>query len=168
MTDSGRTWTFVNSDLGRLLLGFALTAVVGGFLTQCFQDRSWRKQREFEVTRETAQWERDKRFEMLRRKLDDGQQSLEEISDMMSTRLLRMRRIFAALRQNRVREADAEWPAYRDITDKWNVKLGIYQNKLRRLVSDSVARRFNNYETDNTAIRDPKAFKVGSSWQGRN
>jgi len=133
----------INSDLAKLLLGFGVTAFVGQCVAYRYQDRSWAKQQEFDIRR---------------RKLNDGQKSLEEISDLMSTRLFRMRRLLALLRGNDLGQVDAEWPSYVEITERRNAKLGIYQNKVRRLVTDSMGTLLNNHETDNTAIQDPKSI----------
>ena len=136
-------WKVVNSELARLLLGFGLTAWVGQCVAYSYQDRSWTKEQEFDIRR---------------RKLDDGQKSLEEISDLMSTRLFRMRRLLALLRGDDLAQVNAEWPSYVEITERWNAKLAIYQNKVRRLVTDSMGTLLNNYETDNTAIQYPRSI----------
>jgi len=69
-----------------------------------------------------------------------------------------MRRLLALLRGNDLGQVDAEWPSYVEITERRNAKLGIYQNKVRRLVTDSMGTLLNNHETDNTAIQDPKSI----------
>src|SRR5690349_18217009 len=53
-------WTFINTDLGRLLVGFVLTSVIGGALLAAYQQNNWEKQQELQFQLQQRQWMRDK------------------------------------------------------------------------------------------------------------
>lgn len=141
-------WKFLNTQVGLLLLGFVLTAVVGGLLTELFHRKAWEREIAFEVKRQNLEWERDKRFEILRRKLDEGYKSLEEISDLINLRFFRLHRVFENIVSKDLASAEKNWREYMKAVEEWNVKLIINQNKLNRLVGKGSAQEFNNYETD--------------------
>ncbi|HEY2323838.1 MAG TPA: hypothetical protein VGJ82_13355 [Thermoanaerobaculia bacterium] len=153
-----RLWAFVETDTGRLLLGFVLTTVVGGALITFYQQQNWEKQQQLEVTRETMQWQRDRRFEMLRRRLDNGEKALEQIADVMDTRSYRLRNVFAAVvGEDHSRIAPA-WRDYMASVDTWNATIASNRSRLARLVSPEAANELNNYETDNNDIANPKSI----------
>lgn len=137
---------FLSTQVGLLLLGFALTTVVGGALGYWFNLLASERSAKAEACRQQLQWERDKDFEILRRTLDDGERSLEAISDLINLRVFRMRRV----RENPT--SAAAWKDYLSTVEQWNVKLIINQNELARLVDSDVAREFNNYETDQPLV----------------
>lgn len=94
-----------------------------------------------------------KKFEILRRKLDEGQRSLEEISDLINKRYMRLHSVFEAIIKKDLKLIDARWEKYMNTVEEWNVKLIINQNKLKRLVSSDISLEFQNYETDNIDIK---------------
>jgi len=75
-----KIWNFLNSKFALLLLGFIFTTVIGGLLNERFQRKAWER----EVKRQDLEWERNRKFEILRRKLNEGQKSLGEISDLIN------------------------------------------------------------------------------------
>jgi hypothetical protein len=150
-----RLWAFLNSGVGLLLLGFGITTIVGSLFADWIQRRTWEQQIALEQARQDYEWQRSMRFELLRAKLKEGEESLEEISDLINLRFFRLQRVFDALVGGNLAATEQAWSEYGPTVEKWNTKLIIYQNKLERLVSRDVARQFNNYETDNTELTDP-------------
>jgi hypothetical protein len=155
MSIRGRLWSFLNSGLGLLILGFCITTIVGGLFADWMQRRTWERQIALEQARQDYEWERNMKFELLRARLKEGQDSLEEISDLINLRFFRLQRVFNALVDGNLSASEKEWAEYMPTVEKWNTKLIIYQNKLERLVSRDIADRFNNYETDNPELKEP-------------
>jgi hypothetical protein len=151
-------WQFLNSGFGMLILGFALTTVLGTFLANWFNTKAWERQIAFEIKRQEFEWKRSAKFELLRRKLDEGQRSIEEISDLINKRFFRLQRVFENVIVKQREIADENWVAYMKAVEEWNTKLIINQNKLRRLVSDKIAQEFNNYETDDPNLKEPSSI----------
>lgn len=151
-------WEFLNSKVGLLLLGFSLTTVLGGLLADRMHQRSWERQSAIEHRRQVFEWERSRKFELLRLKLNEGQQSLEEISDLINLRFFRLHKVFENALTGNFADAKTNWREYMNVVERWNVKLIIYQNKLERLVNRNIATQFNNYETDNPNLTNPTSL----------
>ena len=151
-------WKFLNSQFGLLLLGFALTTVIGSFFADWFQRKNWERQATFEAMRQDFEWERSKRFEIIRRKLDDGQAALESISDLINLRFFRLQKAYESIVAKDLKGASNNWKNYMKSVEEWNVKLIINQNKLRRLVNEKISEEFNDYETDDPSLTDPKTI----------
>ena len=98
------------------------------------------------------------KFELLQRKLDEGQKSLEEISDLINLRFFRLQKVYESVISRNFEAAEKLWTDYMEVVETWNVKLIINQNKLKRLVSSDAARQFNNYETDNPELAKPRSL----------
>jgi len=151
-------WNFLNSQFFLVILGFALTYGIGTSLSNRFQEKSWEKQFELEKERQNAEWKRDKKFELLRRKLNEGQQVLEEISNLIHTRFFKLQRVYNNIAVGDLKNAEKNWKDYYESVEEWNIKLGITQNKIRRLVDEEAADRFNNYETDHPHLQSPESI----------
>ena len=96
-------------DIIILLVGFVLTTLVGGYLTQSWQTRSARIQREAEHKR-TEQAAATRLF--------------EELSRLMDKRLYRMRRVHNGLGSNVSGEKmQKRWDSYREVLFEWNENL---------------------------------------------
>ncbi len=153
-----RLWSFLNSGLGLLLVGFCISTMAGGFFADWMERRTWERQIALEQARQDYEWKRSMRFELLRAKLKEGQESLEKISDLINLRFFRLQRVFDALVYGDLTASEKEWAQYAESVEKWNTKLIIYQNKLERLVSREVANQFNNYETDDPELKKPTSL----------
>ena len=151
-------WTFSNSKLGLLIIGFALTSILGTLFTGWIQQRAWNHQTQLEQKRQDFEWKRSKKFELLQRKLDEGQKSIEEISDLINLRFFRLQKVYESILTGDMNATDVLWKDYMKTVEEWNVKLIINQNKLERLVSSDVAKEFNNYETDNSELTKPTSI----------
>ena len=151
-------WKFLNTQVGLLLLGFALTTIIGSYFADWFQRKNWERQTAFEAQRQDFEWERSKRFEILKRKLDEGQNSLKEISYLINQRFFRLQNVYEQIVNGNLQSAKLKWQNYMETVEQWNVKLIISQNELRRLVGDGISLEFNNYETDNYDLKNPKTI----------
>jgi|GEM_PF-4918214 len=158
MSWRSRLWSFLNSGLGLLLVGFCITTLVGSLFADWIQRSTWEQQIALEQARQDYEWERSMRFELLRAKLKEGQDSLEEISDLINLRFFRLQKVFEALVSGNLAVSEKAWAEYTPTVEKWNTKLIIYQNKLERLVSSDIANQFNNYETDNPELEEPASL----------
>ena len=170
----GKLLAFAKTDLGRMLLGFLLTTVVGGALAARYQQQNWQKQREleyslqqrqwlrdkqFEIERQRMQWEKDRRFEMLKRRLDRAEPTVDEIADLMKARILGLRSVFDAVISHDGPSAAVRWRTYMDAVQQWNGKLSSNRSRLARLVSAKAAQELHNNETDTPdRVIDPKSI----------
>jgi len=75
---------FINSKVGLLLLGFSFTTIIGGLFANWVNEKTWERQIAVEQKRQDFEWERSRKFELLKLKLNEGQKSLEEISDIIN------------------------------------------------------------------------------------
>ena len=151
-------WKFLNTNAGVVILGFALTTLAGGIITYWFDRLAWERETAFEAKRQNFEWERNKRFEILRRKLDEGQRSIEEISDLVNLRFFRLHRVFENILAGDSVSAAKSWTSYMAVVEQWNTKLIINQNKLERLVSREASAEYNNYETDRADLSNPTSI----------
>ena len=151
-------WKFLNTNAGVVILGFILTTLAGGIIAYWFDRLAWERETAFEAKRQNFEWERNKRFEILRRKLNEGQRSLEEISDLINLRFFRLHKVFENILAGDSASASDNWADYMESVEQWNTKLIINQNKLERLVSREASMEFNNYETDRSDLADPTSI----------
>lgn len=149
---------FLNSQMGLLIVGFVFTSIVGSYLSEKIQEQNFEKQSQLENERQISAWKRDKKFEILKRQLDEGQSSLEEISDLINLRFYRLQKVCNNISTNDLANAEKNWKEYYETVETWNVKQSIYQNKITRLVSPEEGEKFNNYETDNINLENPKSI----------
>jgi hypothetical protein len=149
---------FLNSQIGLLVLGFLFTSVIGTILSEQIQRQSYERQIKLEDDRQNTTWRRDKKFEILKRQLDEGQSSLEEISDVINTRFYRLQLVSNNIVAGDLANAEKNWKEYFETVDTWNIKLTIYQNKITRLVSEEEGKKFNNYETDKGVLENPESI----------
>src|SRR5689334_22336529 len=103
-------WTFLNSQVGLLILGFLLTSILGTIITERIQKNNKENDLLLEKERQIASWERDKKYELFRRKLDDGERLIDELSSLMNTRFVKMQNTFVSISQNSITEA--KWNDY--------------------------------------------------------
>ncbi|MDJ0863146.1 MAG: hypothetical protein QNJ87_07505 [Gammaproteobacteria bacterium] len=151
-------WRLLNSNVGLLVLGFTLTTIAGSLFVDWVDRKTWERQIAVEQKRQDLEWERSRKFELLRVKLDEGQKSLEEISDLINLRFFRLHKVFENVLSGNIKAARTNWQNYMEAVERWNVKLIINQNKLRRLVSADVSDQFNNYETDDPDFETPSSI----------
>lgn len=149
---------FLNSQIGLLVLGFLFTSVIGTILSENIQQASYERQVKLEDDRQNAAWKKDKKFEILKRQLDEGQASLEEISDAINTRFYKLQKVNNNLQTGDLANAERNWKEYYETVEKWNIKLTIYQNKLARLINEKESKKFNNYETDKSVLDNPESI----------
>lgn len=138
-----KAWDILNSKFSILLLGFILTGVLGTYLTN---------------KRQSEEWKKEKKFEIIKRKLDEGQSSLEKISDLINLRFYRLQNVYIYIVRGDLANAEKTMENYYKTVEEWNVKLIINQNKIRRLVNEEAADKFNNYETDDPKLKKAKSI----------
>lgn len=97
-------------DILKILVGFVLTTIAGGFLGYWFQNRSWKRQNESKLM-ESERLTATKVF--------------EEISKLMDKRLYRMRLLFWKLENETTRQGTLEehMQRYREVLYEWNDNL---------------------------------------------
>ncbi|MFZ2087005.1 MAG: hypothetical protein WAU47_00390, partial [Desulfobaccales bacterium] len=148
---------FFNSSLGLLLIGFLLTTVCGTIINN-FYNR--------------ATWEREKRFELLKRSLDRNDKLLEDISVTMSTRAMKLLRVFWAIETSpgayktpdeRKHIVVERWEEYGKSVVDWNEHLRVYITKINYLAGPETARLF--YISEEGSTKEERAETVYTFFQ---
>jgi len=149
-------WTFLNSQVGVLILGFLLTSLLGTFIAERIQKNNKEKDLLIERERQAASWERDKKYEVFRRKLDDGEKLIDELSNLMNSRFFKTQNVYTNISSGSITEA--KWNDYYKSVEEWNIKMPVIRNKIKRLLSDSLSMVLNNYETDDPYLTAPSSI----------
>jgi len=149
-------WTFLNSQVGILVLGFVLTSLLGTFIAERIQKNNKEKDLLIERERQAASWERDKKYEVFRRKLDDGEKLIDELSNLMNNRFFKTQNVYTNISSGSITEA--KWNDYYKSVEEWNIKMPVIRNKIKRLLSDSLSMVLNNYETDDPNLTTPTSI----------
>lgn len=151
-----KLWLFFNSQVGLLLLGFLFTSIFGTIITEKIQNSSKERDLLIERARQEAAWERDKKYEIFKRKLDAGESLIDELSNLMNTRFFKMQNIYVSMLNGHMNEN--RWNDYYKSVEDWNVRMPIIKNKIKRLLSDSLSTILNNYETDDPDLVHPQSI----------
>ena len=130
----GPIWTSLGTEQGKLVAGFILTTVMGGFLAHLFQQLTWRRQA---------------RLDLFRQRYNEGTQLLERVTSLADRRFFRLQRFIWAI-------TDASDPStvalreteYFDAVIQWNESLRAVHNGLRLLVGDTASLEFLDYSDD--------------------
>lgn len=149
---------FLNSQIGLLLVGFGLTTLLGTFFTDRIQEKSKEKEFALEKERQEASWQREKKYEIIRRKLDDGDKLIEQLSELINSRFYQLQNIYVNISSGNIKAAKENWMSYLKTVQDWNIRIPLYQNKVKRLISYTEANKLNNYETDNPELTNPKSI----------
>ena len=98
------------SDIFKLLIGFVLTTIAGGFLGYWLQNRSWKRQNE---------------SKLLEQEKTTATKVFEDISKNMDKRLYRMRLLYWKLESETTRQGklDEHMLKYREVLYEWNDNL---------------------------------------------
>ena len=111
-------WRFINSDIGRLLVGFVLTTVVGTFLA------SWYSYQ---------QWHREKEFEVIRLENEMAVVHVNDVNALLNTRLAKLRELYAAAINGNASDTPMKLSSYRASINSWNVELMLKSSIIERL-----------------------------------
>lgn len=129
-------------DMSLLILGFILTTVVGGILTQRYQENAWRHQHEMNILESERQAATD---------------VFKEISRLMDSRLYRMRRLITGIVDGQSPQIMQErWDSYREILLVWNENLNrnfaltqrYFGDEARRMLEYEIHHKFNQLGLD--------------------
>ena len=148
---------FINSSLGLLLMGFILTTVCGTIINN-FYGR--------------ATWDREKKFELLKRSLDRNEKLIEDISVKMGTRAMRLLRAFWAIEtppssyqdpKEREKVIKERWEEYAKSVVDWNENLRVYISKIHYLAGLETTRLF--YISEDGSTEQERAGTVYNNFQ---
>ncbi len=124
--------TITENKLVLLVAGFFLTGVIGTYLNQEFQ---------------SAAWQRDKRYELLRTRLDRGTEMIEELASLMNKRVFGLNRLDF--------NADASWAGFRPIWDQyygsvieWNESVNAFKHRVTMYVGEDEALDLLDYRDE--------------------
>jgi hypothetical protein len=126
-------WDVLNSKLVLLLLGFALTTILGGLLSTWLQGAAWKRQT---------------RVDLFRKRYEEGIQLLDELSDRVGKRLFGLERFLWSLKDpGKEQRTDLQLEYFKIVAD-WNVSLRTNHNKIRLLIGEAQADLFLDYGDD--------------------
>ena len=137
-----KIWTFFNSQIFLLILGFILTGIVGHYLTSKYQEKSW---------------ERDRKYEVFKQEIEEAKKTLEEVNLHISSRTYSLQKVHWELESHDLQGAKREYKKYIEVKDDWNKKIRIYRNKMKRLVDYDLA--FLLLDSENS-VNVPKKASV--------
>jgi len=145
--DREKVWQSLNSDLSRLIIGFVLTTLVGGLLTQWYQDQNWRRQSQFEYEK---------------RQLDEAQKFIERLSTSVSLHLWNLRELellLSGATPANPEELEKVWTAFKEGRNKWYMDLPLHQSKANLLLAPGMKEllRTGN-ETQDPNLQNPKSL----------
>ena len=139
----------MGTQLLLLVVGFALTTVVGGLLGYFFQQRAWSHQHETQL--------RDGEREQALR-------TFEEVSTLLDKRLYRMRQLWRATRDaakagTRSEQVSTALTGYRDVLIVWNDNLNRILALVQTYFGDGIRRRleedlYEDYSAIGRALED--------------
>ena len=145
--DREKLWQSLNSDLSRLIIGFVLTTILGGLLTQWYQDRNWARQSQFEYEK---------------RQLDEAQKFIEKLSTSISLHLWNIREVeILVTTPSLFTDADMEriWGAFKETRNKWYMDLPVNQSKANLLLAPGMKEMLKaRNETSNSSLNNPKSL----------
>ena len=120
-------WSILNSNFVLLIIGFILTSVAGTYLNNLYQQ---------------ATWEREKRFEILTRNLDEGTKFIEKLSDLMNRRFFGLQRVIWAAESKDKNKLLKIWDDYYGSVIEWNQQLNANHSRIERLSDVQLANYF--------------------------
>ena len=153
---------FVTSKIGLLFLGFVLTTFCGGIINEW---HGW------------TTWKRDKKFELLTRKLGKHEELLSSLSTVVGARVYRMQRVLWALEAPSPRPPGDAWQldeaVKKRINDRWdeyyltvidwNLNYRNYTTRIRFFAGSEVADKF--FVGDVNGARKAKSGTVCGSFE---
>ncbi len=148
---------FFNSSLGLLLIGFLLTTVFGTIINNFYG---------------SATWEREKKFELLKRSLDRNDKLVEELSAKMGARAMKLLRVFWAVEtppasyqdpNEREKIIKQRGEDYEKSVIDWNENLRVFISKIYYLAGPETARLF--YLSEEGSTEQERADTVYTHFQ---
>lgn len=136
-------------DLTRLLIGFALTTVIGGALGIHFQNKSWRYQND------------EKRYEA---EITRASEIFDDLSHLLDRRTYRTRRLILAYRDNTDEDIKKWRDSYQEVLIQWNESLNRNLTLTQRYFGDDMRNKLDDIreefrKTDNALTAYRKAEK---------
>ncbi|AIL62460.1 hypothetical protein [Pseudomonas alkylphenolica] len=131
----GAIWRALATEVGRVVVGFLFTTILGGCLGYFFQWMTWRRQA---------------RLDMYRQRYADGALLLEQLSSIVDRRYFRLQRLIWAIcdgapaEKLAIRESE-----YFETVSEWNENLRSFHNRIRLLIGEKESLRFLDYADDN-------------------
>ncbi len=112
--------SLIESKIGQLFFGFALTTALGSILNVQYQEASWK---------------REQKFEILKRSLTEYEQTVEGISELISQRAFKLDRVIWVLPQKNTGITNTEiiktrWDDYYSEVMNWQKKIKVDYSKL--------------------------------------
>jgi hypothetical protein len=135
-------WKFLNSDFTILITGFILTTIVGTFLATLFQQRAWKRQI---------------KVELYRKRYDEGVVFLDNLSELIGRRNFLLQKFLWAIEAGNNENMEKASKDYFETVTYWNTCYFKNRNKIRLLVSDSMANYFLDYG-DDQKLDKPKSL----------
>ena len=119
------------NSLFLLIVGTILTASVGTWINDQYQEETW---------------EREKRFEIAVRRLADFDRLLEDVPKMINRRFFSLRRVLWAASSGDQAEFRSIWVEYYGYVIEWNEELNSHHSRIQRLAGSEMAERFLSHE----------------------
>ena len=126
-------WNLLNSKVGLLVLGFYFYNCLWGLFTQIGSNVDLGNTKScLNKNDKILNGNAVGKFELLRRKLDEGQKSLEEISDLINLRFYRLQKVYEAIVFRNLNSIESQWNEYVQVVEKWNCKTDYLSKQIEK------------------------------------
>jgi hypothetical protein len=125
--------TFINSNIGPILVGFVLTTVIGGFFGAWLQGTAW---------------ERQTQAALFQKRYEEGTKFLDDLSDLIGKRYFFLQRLVWRMEDPELGDVEKAFQEYDEVVKDWNVRLRTFRNKARLLIGEEFASLFLDYADD--------------------
>jgi hypothetical protein len=118
-----------------LVIGFTLTGIVGAVLNWLIQ---------------SAIWKRQKKHDLLEKKLHEGQEVFEKISDLLSRRSFGLQRVIWSMGDSDKEAKEKVWGEYYEHVKSWNNSLMTMRFRVEALAGPELASGLLDYSESAT------------------
>lgn len=136
-------WDLLGSEQGKLLAGFLLTTLLGGWLGYLVQALSWKRQA---------------KLDLFQQRYKEGTEFLERLSVLIDRRYFGLQRLFWAIESNvEAKKLAVREREYFQTVVEWNHNLRSAHNRIRILIGENEALAFLDYG-DDFRLDDPRSL----------
>ena len=128
-----KIWKVLNSKLAILLIGFFLSGLVGTYINDKYQ---------------RATFQREKRFLILSKRIEDSSKFIEQISGRINKRFFGLQRILWVIEKGDLSKGKDIWQQYYSSVIEWNQNVNADYGKLIRLFGEEISKEYLDYQDE--------------------
>ena len=128
-----KIWKVLNSKLAILLIGFLLSGLVGTYINDKYQ---------------RATFQREKRFLILSKSIEDSSKFIEQISGRINKRFFGLQRVLRVIEKGDLPKGKDIWQQYYSSVIEWNQNVNADYGKLIRLFGEEISKEYLDYQDE--------------------